>query len=336
MGALSAVYRTILSVREFLYKKSLKRSKKLPSKVISIGNLTLGGTGKTPAVIALAEEAKKRGCKPCILTRGYKGTAKAPCMAGKDNEPFLNTYQAGDEPTLMTYRLKGIPVVIGKNRYLAGLSAISELGLNTIDMFILDDGFQHWALHRDLDILLIDATNPFGNEKLFPEGILREPLKAIERADIIIITKTNAVSREQIDVLRMNIKQYNPDAPVYTAVHMPTTFVNPKGILKQLDFINQRRIYAFSGIANPAYFKTTLSSMGAQIVKFKPFRDHYFYKQQDIDRIAESADGLDIITTEKDLVKLKELRLPENIFALRVDFSVEEAFYNNIFGRIQC
>ena len=336
MGPFSSIYNMILSVREFLYRTSLKDSKRLPSKVVSIGNLTLGGTGKTPAVIALAEEAKKRGFKPCVLTRGYRGKMKTPCMANKDNVPCLNTHLAGDEPVLMASRLRDIPVVIGRNRYFAGMSAIDDTGKDAINLFILDDGFQHWALHRDLDILLIDAANPFGNNKLFPEGILREPLKSMSRADIIVLTKTDAASREQMDALILKIKRYNQYAPLYSSSHMPVSFVNAQGTVRGLDFINKKRVYAFSGIANPAYFKTSLTAIGAEVVKFNSFRDHYKYKQQDIDSIMETAGGLEIITTEKDLVKLMELNLSEKIFALRIDFFVDEAFYDDIFGRMQC
>ncbi|MBI5195294.1 MAG: tetraacyldisaccharide 4'-kinase [Nitrospirae bacterium] len=334
MGPFSSIYNMILSVREFLYKTSLKDSKRLPSKVVSIGNLTLGGTGKTPAVIALAQAAKKRGFKPCVLTRGYRGKMKTPCMKSIGNEPCLNTHLAGDEPVLMTYRLPDIPVVIGRNRYFAGMSAINETGKDAINIFILDDGFQHWALYRDLDILLIDATNPFGNNKLFPEGILREPLKSMSRADIIVLTKTDAASRAQMDALILKIKRYNPHAPLYPSSHMPVSFVNAKGTVRDIDFINKKRVYAFSGIANPMHFKTSLTAIGAEVVKFNSFRDHYKYRQQDIDMIMETAGGLEIITTEKDLVKLMELNLPEKIFALRIDFSVDKAFYDDIFGRM--
>jgi len=334
LGVLSVIYRIALSGRKFLYKKGIKKTKKLPVKVISIGNLTLGGTGKTPAVITIAQEAKKRGFKPCVLTRGYKGKAKSPCFADKDKRHLLKTYQIGDEPLLMTHKLAGIPVVKGKNRFLSGIYALGKLGLNAIDMFILDDGFQHWGLHRDIDILLVDATNPFGNEKLFPEGILREPLDSIKRADIIVITKADAVNNEVITAIKQKVKQYNLETPIYTASHKPTSLINASGETKTLEALNNKKVYAFAGIANPSYFIALLKLQGADIIKFKKFRDHYNYTQRDINKIKEEAGNLEIVTTEKDLVKLKELELPENIFALRIEFSVDESFYDILFKKM--
>lgn len=331
MGILSAIYKTALSGRGLLYRKGIKKTKKLPAKVISIGNLTLGGTGKTPAVIAIAQEAKKRGFKPCVLTRGYKGKTKRPCLSSKDKKYFLSTQLAGDEAVLMAYRLKDIPVVKGQNRFVAGVYAMGELGVDAINMFILDDGFQHWALHRDMDILLIDASNPFGNEKLFPEGILREPLDAMNRAGIIVITKADMVNKESITAITQKIKQFNTKTPIYTASHKPTVLLNTSGETTELEMLINKKIYAFAGIANPSYFKKVLTSKGADIVQFKTYRDHYNYSQRDINKIKKDAGDMKIITTEKDFVKLSELDMPENIFALRVDFSIDDTFYNHIF-----
>lgn len=308
----------------------------MPARVISIGNLTLGGTGKTPAVIAISEEAKKRGFKPCILTKGYRGNVKGPCFVSKGSEPLLNPLEAGDEAYLMAERLEGVPIVMGKNRYKSGIFAIenfnSELQTpNSKLLFILDDGFQHWALHRNTDVLLIDATNPFGNGRLFPEGRLREPLTAMRRADTIVMTKADVVSKELISTYAQKIKQYNSEAPIYTASHKPTCLVSVSGKTKNLDTLNNKEIYAFAGIANPSYFKALLISKGADIIRFKKFRDHYIYKQRNIKKIKKDAAGLEIITTEKDLVKLKGLNSIENIYALRIEFSIEEEFYNNLF-----
>ena len=320
-----------MSGRSLLYKKGIKRTNRLPAKVISIGNLTLGGTGKTPAVIAMAQHAKNLGFKPCVLTRGYKGKTKRPCFAAKDSKQLLSTYHAGDEAVLMAYRLKETPVVTGKNRFLAGIYALGELGINSINIFILDDGFQHRALYRDINILLIDASNPFGNGKLFPEGILREPLDSMKRADIIVITKTDMASKESLSATKLKIKQFNPHAPVYTASHVPTSLINTKGEAGNFDILHNRKVYAFAGIANPDYFKKILTLQGADILEFKTFRDHYHYSQRDINKILKEAGQLDIVTTEKDFVKLRELKLSDNIFALRIDFSVDDAFYNHIF-----
>lgn len=307
-----------------------KKPHRLPAKVISVGNLTLGGTGKTPAVIAIAQEAKKRGALPCILTRGYKGKSKGPCFIGSlPPDPLL----CGDEPALMAERLKDVPIVKCSDRYKGGLFALDSKLLTPDSrlFFILDDGFQHWNLHRDIDILLIDASNPFGNEELFPEGRLREPLHSMKRAHIIVLTRANAVNEGTVAALIQKIRQYNPDAPVFTASHSPASLVNTAGETIHPDIMKNKKIYAFAGIANPSYFKKTLITLGAYVAGFTSFRDHYRYKQRDMDKIKEKADGMEIITTEKDLVKLKGLNLPENLFALRIEFEIDGRFYDIMF-----
>ncbi|MBI5098713.1 MAG: tetraacyldisaccharide 4'-kinase [Nitrospirae bacterium] len=359
LGLFSVFYLFGLTCRKLMVKP-----KRLPAKVISIGNITLGGTGKTPAVIAIAEEAKKQGLHPCILTRGYKGKVKGPCFVksashsaspvgaglcacpghpqgfaptkkgqeGDYSKHICTGLDAGDEPALMAERLKDVPIVKCADRYKGGQFAISNFKFQISNLlFILDDGFQHRALHRDVDILLIDATNPFGNEKLFPEGRLREPLSSIKRANIIVLTKADVVSNKTIPALIRKIKKYNSEAPVYTASHKPSSLVNVTGKFANLATLKNKKICAFAGIANPDYFKDTLIANGADIVKFKSFRDHHIYKQRDMDKIKTEAEGLDIITTEKDLVKLKEMQLPDNTFALRIEFSIEEDFFKHIF-----
>lgn len=334
MGLLSAIYNTALSGRRLVYNSRLKKVKKLPAKVISIGNLTLGGTGKTPAVIAVAGEARRRGIKPCILTRGYKGTLKGPALVSSFMTDPSKTSLLGDEPVLMGSKLGDIPIVKGRNRYAGGIYALDKIGRDSIDMFILDDGFQHWGLYRDMDILLVDATNPFGNKKLFPEGMLREPLQSIRRADIIVITRADAVNRESLSVTLRCIKQYHHNVAVYTASYKPKVLVSLSGETRDIDTLKNKKVYLVAGIVNPSYFKYLLHSLGADIVKFKRFRDHYVYTQQDVERIGKEAEGTEIITTEKDLVKLKELKLPFNVSALGIVFDVEDDFYDILFKRI--
>ena len=343
MGLLSVLYLVGLTCRRLIVKP-----KKLASKVISVGNITLGGTGKTPAVIAIAEEAKKRGLQPCILTRGYKGKSKGPCFVvpspqlqaeGQGGVKICTGIDAGDEPVLLASRLKDVSVIKCADRYKGGQFAISNFILNDSGqisnlIFILDDGFQHWALHRDIDILLIDATNPFGNEKLFPKGRLREPLSSMKRANIIVLTKTDLADKETISLIDQKIKQYNPGAPVFTASHKSVALINASGESADVDTLKGRKIYAFSGIANGDYFRDILTAGGADIVRFNSFRDHHIYKQRDMDKIRTEAAGLDILTTEKDLVKIRELHLPENLFALRIKFEIDSDFYDKLFNAL--
>ncbi|UCF87217.1 MAG: tetraacyldisaccharide 4'-kinase [Nitrospiraceae bacterium] len=330
MGLPSFFYKIILSARSYVYKKGLKKPCTLPAKVISVGNLTLGGTGKTPLVISIASELKERHYKPCVLTRGYKGRVKDTRLSTHDIKAFSDAKCVGDEAALMACRLGDIPVVKDKNRFLGGIFALGKLGTNAVDVFILDDGYQHWSLTRDMDILLIDASNPFGNGKLFPEGILREPLESMNRADIIIITKTDMVPEDEKNLIKNKIKLYNPDVTVYMSYYEPASLVDVSGALHPLGNLKNRKAYVFSALANPYYFESMLKSQGIDIVKSRKFRDHHFYSQRDVSTIQKEAEGVNIITTEKDMVKLKELELPENIYSLRVEFVIERDFYDRI------
>jgi tetraacyldisaccharide 4'-kinase len=335
LGLLSVLYGLGVSCKKNFYTNP----DKLPAKVISIGNLTLGGTGKTPAVISVAQSALKRGCHPIILTRGYRGKARDMSFVSRGDGPLLSPIEAGDEAYLMAELLKGVPVVKGANRHKSGLMALDSLKSNIQNggsktIFILDDGFQHWKLYRDVDVLLIDGTNPFGNGKLFPEGILREPFNAIERAHIIVITKADMASENSRAAIIQKIKKYNMKAPIFTASHKLTGRVSLSEENRGLDTLRNKRIYVFSGIANPSYFKSTLKSTGARIVKFRQFRDHHMYKNKDMDEIKSEALGLDIVTTEKDLVKLKDLDIPDNLSALKIEFSIDDEFYDTLFSII--
>jgi tetraacyldisaccharide 4'-kinase len=327
-----------MGIFEFIYfagyriKKavSLKRRKRLPVKVISIGNITTGGTGKTPFAIALAEEALRRGMRPCILTRGYKGSAKGPCFVSRGEGPILTDREAGDEPVLMAQRLKGVPVVKGKDRHRAGMFALENAG---VGLFILDDGFQHFGLIRDIDILLIDAGDPFDNERLLPMGLLREPLSEIKRADIIVVTK--AVERQGINALIDRIRKFNPGAPVYTSRHRALdAVVHATGERFGLERLKGKDVYAFCGIGKPRSFKSALELSGAILKGFKAYKDHYKYKKSDIEYIENKAKASAaewIITTEKDIMRLGKHMTPDNLLYLRIEAEVDEGFYDEVF-----
>jgi tetraacyldisaccharide 4'-kinase len=355
----------IMTLFEFLYylgysaKKhySLRRQKRLPHKVISIGNITAGGTGKTPAVIAIAEEAKKRGFYPVILTRGYKGKAKGPCFvqdAGyKIHDTGLKTGTSGivnrescimygDEPVLMSEILKDVPIVKCADRYKGGMfalnspdSPIHQLTGSQI-VFILDDGFQHWKLFRDKNILLVDAENPFDNRRLLPVGLLREPLKEIERADIIVLTKTGDIRPEMLGIEDIvgEIKSYNSKAPLFLSMHKPSGFVKLSGETMPVEWAKDKNFFAFCGIGSPESFKKTVLSAGCSLKGLKKYSDHYTYKQEDIEDIIKEAKAGNagwIVTTEKDMVRLRGMRLPENLVALAIRFAIDEKFYAEAF-----
>jgi tetraacyldisaccharide 4'-kinase len=326
---------------------ALKHQKRLPYKVISIGNITLGGTGKTPAAIALARRAAAIGLHPCILTRGYKGRAEGPCFVSRGDGLLMNASEAGDEAVLMAEALPGIPVVKGKNRYEAGMFALSHLGSPLL--FILDDGFQHWSLHRETDILLINAKNPFGNGRLLPLGLLREPLSAMERADMVVITNMGYSSpdpeeggagenagSQQADVrtLTETIRKYAASAQIYFAQHRPTALITSSGSVIGLPEIRGKKVLAFCGIGNPDSFSSTLLSLSGEFRGLMVFRDHYQYSYADVQRIIDNAQksGADwIVTTEKDIMRLREFPLPDNLLALRIEFQVDDRFYEEVF-----
>jgi tetraacyldisaccharide 4'-kinase len=325
-----------------------KNRKRLPCKVLSIGNITLGGTGKTPAAIALAMEAKTRGFRPCILTRGYKGKVKGPCFVSNGSGSLMDSIQAGDEAVLMAEKLKDVPIVKGSDRYEAGMFAIGILGTRNQEpgtdfLFILDDGFQHWGLFRDKDILLIDGTNPFGNRRLLPLGYLREPLKAIGRADIIVITNALELTYAgegkrtqslQIEALIKELKKYNAAAPIFFSEHRPVKFKALDGKLFSLDWARDKSLYGFCGLGNPLSFRHTLLSTGTDLKGFKTFRDHYTFSVNDMRAIARDAEKSGagwIVTTEKDIMRLGGFDLPDNLVSLVIEFQVGEKFYDEVF-----
>jgi tetraacyldisaccharide 4'-kinase len=318
-------------------QQALKHQKKLPCRVVSIGNITVGGTGKTPATIAVAEEAKKRGLMPGILTRGYKGMLKGICFVSKGDKPLLNEEDAGDEPILMAERLKGVPVIKGADRYEAGKFALASLPVDLRpDIFILDDGFQHWRLYRDKDILLIDGTSPFGNKRLLPLGPLREPLNAIDRAGIIVITKLVSSRQSIVSSLKEEIKKHNSKASLFIAEHRPSKFVTAAGKTFSLEWARGKNFFGLSGIGNPESFKKTLLAAGLALKGFKSYRDHYRYDARDIRKIIEDSKKSNadwIVTTEKDIMRLKKLDMPANLVALAIEFMVDEGFYEEVFNQ---
>ena len=306
-----------------MYKTA--RQKILGSPVISVGNLTLGGTGKTPAVIALAQEAVKRGFKPCILTRGYKGRIKNPVVVTRGNGPLHGPEDVGDEAFLIADRVKGVEIVKAANRYQGGLLS------SHANLFILDDGYQHWKLGRDRNILLIDGLDPFGNRRLFPTGKLREPLSEMQRADTIVITR---VFGDQ-DRLINEVRTYNNHAAFYLSAVKPSWLVRNNGEILPVSNLQRKKVYAFCGLGNPSSFIQTILHFGTSLVGFQSFRDHHSYKDKEIDKIWRDARRLKadwVVMTEKDLVKLKKTELPENFVALRIEFFIDDSFYDSIFN----
>lgn len=317
--------------------RDFKKQKTLPRPVISVGNLTVGGTGKTPAVMRLAEEAMGRGFFPVILTRGYKGRINKPCFVGKGDGPLLSPEEAGDEAFLMAKRLKGVPVIKSADRYEGGCLALETFRDAERMIFILDDGYQHFRLFRDVDILLIDGMNPFGNRRLLPVGRLREPLEAIRRADIIVTTGSPTIP----EPLLREIRNYN-DGPVFSSRHRPSFFCTLNGRTIPLKELSGKSVIAFCGIGNPESFKRSIIETGAGLRDIVVFRDHHRFTSHDLKRIERIARryGADwIITTEKDIIKIHlshitDRSLQDSLCYLSIDFEVERNFFEEVFRRL--
>lgn len=319
------------------YRRIKRQS--LPGFVVSIGNLTVGGTGKTPAACMLAEWALGEGYRVAILSRGYGGRYREKVLEVSDGEKVLvGPAQSGDEPYLLARKLQGVPVVISKKRYLAGLLAHKKFNTN---FFILDDGFQHLALKRDMDLVLIDASSPFGNGHLLPWGTLREPIGQLKRADVFIITRSGLDSRKYrlLEILK---KGY-PSKPLFRGDHVPERIVFPsENRVCEPEFLSGKRVMGFAGIARPEVFKETLIRLGTDLVFFKSFRDHYSFKSNEIQELLAKKERMNIdylLTTEKDWVRLEHIA-PQNphMAFLEIRFALvsqHDAFFSMIKDRIK-
>lgn len=322
LAALSMLYGTALHVRRLWSLIFSFTRKKISCPVISIGNITLGGTGKTPAVIQIAEFLSKNARHPVIISRGYGRSNEQSIIAVSDGRSILvDARTGGDEPVLIASKLPGIPVVVGQDRYQAALLALRRFGP---DVVVLDDGFQHIRLKRDLDIVLLDAGNPFGNGKLFPAGILRESLFALGRADAVLITKMDDM--KAVEALKRTIQRATP-ARIFTSRQVPVDLMDHRGNeTRPLSALRGSKVIAFSGIAQPAQFTMLLKSLGADIAASFTYPDHFNFQTNDLAAIfqkaADEKTGM-IVTTEKDAIRLKDLRA-DGIWALRIEMQVVE------------
>jgi len=302
---ISSIYGLGVRTRLFLYDIGFLKAHQLPYKVISVGNITLGGTGKTPTVEYIAKLLKEEGLDVVVLSRGYGGSRRGKFGVVSDGDRLLLPFrEAGDEPYMLAQRLQGIPIIIGRRRDLSGEYAFAHFQPNVA---ILDDGFQHLGVKRDIDILLVDSQTGFGNGYLFPRGPLREPLDQMSRADFFIITKV-----EELDTcgeLEEMIKSHKKDAIIFRSTYNPDYLTDLNGGKRwPLKYIKGRRVAALSGIANPAYFRHLLERVGAKVEEEITFSDHHVYSRKDVPIIQKGMNKAEcIITTEKDATKLSRV-----------------------------
>jgi tetraacyldisaccharide 4'-kinase len=326
---LSVPYGGAVRLRTLFYSLGLLNPKRLPCPVISVGNITVGGTGKTPLVMALAKGLKARGISVAILSRGYKGKRPSEPSVSDGRITFLSPEESGDEPFLMAKALKGIPILVGKNRFVSGRVALQRFGVRGL---LLDDGYQHLQLHRDIDILLIDSRIGFGDHHLLPRGILREPLTHLRRAHLFLLTKVE--NPETCQYLEAKLHQLVRSSLVFHSDYEPLGLIGPGDEWEKLHSLKGKRVLALSGIADPGYFSSLLRKCGMDIVEEVIFPDHHLYTTKDLTSIREKANALDwVVTTEKDMVKLKKLEIDHfPIRALRIEMRIweEEEFYKKV------
>ena len=334
---LSFLFIGIVKLRWYLYEHRILRNKPLGCLVVVVGNLTVGGTGKTPVVEKFARILNERGRKVAILSRGYKskreplpkklwrkfthGEEDPPKVVSDGENVFLDSEIAGDEPFMLASNLPGVVVLCDKNRVKAGSFAIRRFGCDTL---ILDDGFQYLPLKGKLNLLLVDKTNPFGNQHMLPRGILREPIKHLNRASYIFLTKSDGVQDEALLEL---IRENNPTAEIIECAHKPQFLQEVDGDQRlELDALQGARVAAFSGIASPESFEAMLRGFGAEIRYNQRFLDHHRFSREEIHELYERAGELDldmIVTTEKDAVRLfDDIKAPIPVYFLRLEIDI--------------
>ena len=285
--------------------------------VISVGNLTVGGTGKTPLTAWIAQCLLEEGRRPAIVSRGYGGkSGRGPRVVSSGSGPTVSAEIAGDEPVLLARRLPGVLVVVGSDR-VAGALAARRAGA---DVLVLDDGFQHRRLARDCDLVLLDARDPFGSTRLLPSGPLREPFGSLARADAVILTRSRA--GEPFPFLERVIRRYAGDVPLMRAGHRRAGFVDAEG----LPGTAPARAVAFCGIGSPDEFFLDLAREGVEVVAERRFHDHHRYREVDLREIAELARAHEAVpvSTEKDLARLQEASRLPGLLALRIEAEPHE------------
>jgi len=321
----SVAYGAGVMTRNWLYKTGKLKTHRPACPTVCVGNITAGGTGKTPAVILVCQLLREMGKRPAVLSRGYGRSERAVRVLTAAELEALGPRQSlarfGDEVLTIAGRLHDLPIVVSADRAAAARAACETFAP---DVLVMDDGFGHLRLQRDLDILMFDARWPFANGRLLPRGLLREPLWAIERAKVAIVSRTDQCSPEELAATDEAIRRHNPDITLIHSVHRPTglTRISDQETL-HLNHLSAKKVLAFCGIAHPKSFFSTLSRLGA-VVTGVPFPDHHIFTKREIARLVgrRHSGGFDLtVTTEKDAPRLFNLSRDESqeVFALAVE-----------------
>lgn len=326
------LYEIIVTARTNAYRLGLFTTHHLPVPVVSIGNITVGGTGKTPLTIAVSKKIIKLGVTPAILSRGYKGTFTGEYGFVADRAGIqLSANQAGDEPYMMAKRLPGTTITIGGNRVVSGRATIDYYHP---DCLILDDGFQHLRLHRDLNLLLLDASRSLQTEYLLPRGRLREPISALQRADLIVLS--HCEDPEQTYRATTSLRAFGVKGELVLGRHIPSVIRSLDGAIElPLSWLQAQPVCAFCGIAKPEAFSTLITSQGGVIKAFHTFPDHHRFTKRDYDalnRLASDTCCRAMLTTEKDAVRLdpRALRIPVYYLAITFGFIHNEEVLDRV------
>ncbi len=299
---LEPVYRVVVAARGTAYRRGWLRSSRLTVPVVSVGNLVFGGAGKTPTVIALVRDLVRRGRRPGVLTRGHGRTASHPVVL-VGPEVGVGSAVAGDEPLEIASRLPGVPVVVDADRVRGGIEAVRR----GADILVLDDGFQHLKLERDLDLVLVDAGDPWGGGRPPPLGRLREPVAALARADAVLVTKLPDEAGPALETLRRVVEKHAPGALLLAARLEPTAVRLPGGRAGP-EVLDGARVVALAGLGRPGGFVEVLERAGAVVCATRWLDDHHPYSGSEVDEATAAAEQVDavVVTTAKDAVKLPD------------------------------
>lgn len=332
LQVLSRAYGRAMALRRAAYERGWVAARPLPCPVVSVGNITVGGTGKTPLTIDVARRLAAMGLRVAVLSRGYRGRAERHGAVVSDGRRLrIGPLEAGDEPWMMAQALRGIPVLVGHDRYRSGMIACRQMGAQAV---VLDDGFQHWRLKRDLDLVVLSGHAPLGNGHLLPRGPLRETADALGRAHALVVTGGGDLPNGLAVMAKplFRVQRRTVLRTVLPAGRTGIEFEPSDQRPPDLDRVRRARVFAFSGLADNDQFHNALLALSIPVAGAAAFPDHYLYNLSDLSKVGRAAlkAGAGVLaTTEKDLSRVAfPLSLPLAVFGLDIDFGAQAASFD--------